>query len=207
MTVWTKLSVAAHFGGVAPDIPLFLTEMAAANPLPAAVHQGGLVAGLDLTLADDDPARVDEDSICYPTAIAPTGVELADVVQVANDHDPNSLGKQKADRKLLVDGKTVALIGAGLSYAGDVFSMSIPAQINANGVLNNAVAASFTYPYPYPTLANGYHDFADEAAVVAMTQAMEDRLETIITGGSEKKRDLEDAATQAALDAIVDDRV
>jgi uncharacterized membrane protein len=81
--------------------------------------------------------------------------------------------------------------------------------MNANRCLNNGVAASFDYTapgYPYPTITNGYHSFVNEAAIVAMAQAMEDRLEAIITGGSALKRDLEDAVDQAALDAVVDSR-
>ena len=65
-----------------------------------------------------------------------------------------------------------------------------------------------TYPYPYSTLegtdATGFHEFAASQEVVEMATAMKDRLCDLIAGGSELKRDIYNAADQAALDAIVD---
>jgi hypothetical protein len=179
-------------------------EIVADATFPVAVYKGGATVGVDAT---QDPMTVDADAVCVPTELAPNGGELSALVAVAAAHDPTGLPCQKKARALEVDGHTQALIGAGLTYQGKLFSMSTAAQHNWLAVKAAGAAAGLSYPYKVPVMSNsGYYTATDEAAMIAVADAMRDRIADVVEGGAVLKADIWDAADQAALDAVVDTR-
>lgn len=206
-TAWTKLSVATHFGGNDPDVPEFLAELDAADPLPAATHQGGLVTCLDMTLDDDDPLRVDEDAVCIPTDIAPTGVELADLVTVANDHVPSAqLDVNKATRARQVDRRTAQLVREGFVHSAS------GATLSATPIAGLSYAAyklaPTTFPLKFKNIDNtdASISIANQGEMDSLYAEYETHLETQRESGRDLVEQIIAAVDQAALDAVADAR-
>ena len=114
------------------------------------------------------------------------------------------LSDRKAERKLEVDIQTGALIAQGFDHVSKTFSLSANAQLNWTNVYLNR--ANWSYPLEVSTLANGSHDLADQAAVESFYADGVDEVKVILDGGRTLKTDIDAAADQAALDAIVDTR-
>jgi hypothetical protein len=104
-----------------------------------------------------------------------------------------------------IDTRTEGIIAGGFTHSDKQFSLSLESQINwTNAGLN---AGALTYPYRVATnLDDDYHDFVDIAEMqTAYMEALTAKSIALITGANLKKA-LNEATTQAELDAIVDTR-
>lgn len=156
------------------------------------------------------------DGVQAPVTINTTGDALSIV------HDPalsgadettqaatvaaHGLKAAKWFKGLAVDRRTTELIAGGFTYATKQFSLSLPAQINWMDALVASGAAGFSYPYPVATLDNNYYLAADEAEMILIATAARDRRSWAVATGVALKKPIKDAADQAALDAVVDER-
>lgn len=116
------------------------------------------------------------------------------------------LASNKDERKSQIDARTSSLIAEGFTHASKQFSLALTAQANWLAVLTAGAASGLSYPHPVCAIDNTYHDAADEAEMITMaTAGMTAKASALVTGGDLKKQ-IDDAADQAAVDAIVDSR-
>lgn len=113
--------------------------------------------------------------------------------------------KAKADA---IDGKTDALIEAGFSYEGQVFSLSRQAQQNLAGLLT-AIAAGFpvTWPKTWNTLDDsGTHTVQDAAEFQLFYGTAMATVEAHLNSGTALKDQVRAAKTVEEVSAIEDNR-
>ena len=116
-----------------------------------------------------------------------------------------SFTEKKVGRKASVDLKTDALIAAGFTVDGKVFSASDTAQLKWLGMYTSR--ADLSYPVTVPTKDDTQFVSLIEAADIATYYtALLARVQTVLSGGVTLKAPIAVATDQAALDAIVDDR-
>lgn len=122
-----------------------------------------------------------------------------------NDGTPTdlTLSDYKQLRYNEIDGKTMALIAPGFTYDGKQFSLSIPAQNNWSGLHDNS--ADFIFPYDITTIDNDTYSLTS-ANLNAFWTAAKDVLEDKLGTGRALKKQIFDAADEAAVDAVVDNR-
>ena len=114
------------------------------------------------------------------------------------------LSDRKAERKGEVDLQSGALIFGGFTHSSKAFSLSANAQMNWTNVW--ADRANQTYPYEVSTANDEAYDFTDAAEIDTFYHVGKTRLELVLGEGRQLKIDIDAAADQTALDAIVDTR-
>jgi len=118
-----------------------------------------------------------------------------------------SLGNQKSDKITAIDVQTMVLIAGGYTYDAKQFSLSALAQVSLVGLHSRAQAnAGLAYPIHVSTIADEDYSLADLAAIEGLYNAAFDRVRVIKEAGTSLKQDINDAADQAVLDAVVDNR-
>ena len=133
--------------------------------------------------------------------------QITSFTNVCNAHDENNLERQKRDKLFAIDQKTIYLISQGYTHNSKQFSLSILAQTSLNGLYSRAKNdLLLSYPVEISTATDEQVDLADAAAVEAQYNAAFDRVRDLKEGGTNLKQAVKDAADQAALDAVVDDR-
>ena len=163
----------------------------------------------DFSVANDFDALIETQVALNEGTIPPDGVPL-DQIEVVNGNfavmsDIRRLPARKSARKLGVDIRTQTLIAEGFTHASKIFSLSLAAQINwTNAGLN---PTALIYPYRVSTKDDlDFHDFADATEMqIAYGVALTIKANHL-TAGADLKKDINDATTQAALDAVVDTR-
>lgn len=138
-------------------------------------------------------------------AVPPTPVRPVAPVLVPPPAVVFPLEDHKRNRKTLVDDKTDALIAAGFTVDGKVFSASDAAQLKWLGMFTSR--ASLSYPVTVPTIDDTeFVSLVTATDVETYYNALLARIQTVLTGGVLLKGQIAAAATKAELDAIVDNR-
>jgi hypothetical protein len=121
-----------------------------------------------------------------------------------------SLDDKKAAKMAAIDLKTMQLIAGGFTHASKQFSLSVYAQIKVMGlrvgILSGDIVDPTDYPIDVSAMDETDYEIPDETDAKAYFKAGLDRVKDTVTVGSELKQDCLDAADQAALDLVVDNR-
>lgn len=117
-----------------------------------------------------------------------------------------TLDELKAAKKLEIDTKTDQLIEAGIIHNSVDFKINLEKEITALG-LNSARMAGADMAGKKFRAKDQTYTFVDTADFDAWFNAAFTRVESLLISGSELKDQVDAAADQAALDAIVDNRV
>jgi hypothetical protein len=116
-----------------------------------------------------------------------------------------TLPELRTAKLLTIDAKTTRLIAGGFVVSSKTFSASDAAQLKWLGMYTSRT--SLTYPVLVPTKDDSeFVELADAAAVETYYNALLARVQAVLTGGTALKQQIAAAASQVALDAIVDDR-
>jgi len=111
----------------------------------------------------------------------------------------------KATRRNLIDYQSGVLIAGGFTYDSTQFSLSANAQINWTNVHQNR--ANWSYPLKVSIFAlSGEYSLTNQTTVENFYNTGIQRVKTILDGGRQLKIDINNAADQTELDAVVDDR-
>ncbi len=130
-----------------------------------------------------------------------TGNTLSEMTQAEKDLAYFDINK--SSRYLQIDGKTDALIIQGFTYDSKVFSLSLSAQMNFNALKNES--SEFTWPVEITTISNDTYSLT-LANLNAFWRTGKVALKGDLDTGRALKKQIFDATTQAAVDAIVDTR-
>lgn len=104
-----------------------------------------------------------------------------------------------------VDRKTKKLFSLGFPYAGKTFSLSVSAQNKWLSLYT--LKDDHTYPIYVPTLDDKeIYQIDDAADLVSIYNAMNARITALVQGDNSLKKQIRDATTAAAVNAIVDSR-
>ncbi len=148
------------------------------------VDQAGLVALIDSQQWAEVPA----------STIAPRPV-----------YQPPPLSTLKANRVKTVDIRTGVLIAGGFTVDGKVFSASDTAQLKWLGMYTSRTALS--YPVTVPTKDDSeFVSIINTSEIETYYNTLLARIQAVLSGGVTLKAQIVGAASQAALDAIVDNR-
>lgn len=164
------------------DIEKLKSEILAAN----------CVTGLSGIIAQGDVLEI----LC--------GVTNQDVLNsVVHDHIAISLSDKKAAKIIAIDERTDAIISNGFTFDGNRFSLSIQAQMNWSALFSMQSLMSF--PIGVTTLDNTTYSlsFANLIPFIGTGMAV---VKNAIGSGRALKIAADNAADQAALDAVVDSR-
>lgn len=112
----------------------------------------------------------------------------------------------KTEKKLEIDRKTDQLIEAGITHNSVEFKINLEKEITALG-LNSARMAGADMAGKKFRAKDQTYTFVDTADFDAWFNTAFARVESLLVSGSELKDQVDAAADQAALDAIVDNRV
>ena len=114
------------------------------------------------------------------------------------------LSSYKTNKYNAIDAKTGYLVvSAGFTYDGVVFSTSLNAQKNWSDLKYSK--STFTFPKNISTKAHGTYALA-EANVDAFWLAGKDVIDPLLDAGRALIQAITDAANEAAVDAVVDNR-
>ncbi len=102
-----------------------------------------------------------------------------------------------------IDGKTVSLIAAGFSFDSQAFSLSSSAQMNWSTLKDQE--AEFTWPVEVSTKDNNAYSLT-QANLTAFWTAGRDATKGHLDTGRALKKSVFDAADEAAVNAVVDNR-
>lgn len=183
----------------------------------APVGTGMVVVVLDIDSADDydetawirDPDLGAVDGVpielwkLIGEAVEPMDAGEAASVQTA------ALEVRKAERRAEIDARTRELIAQGFAHAGKTFSLSREAQIYFSNMF--IARAILTAQGAFPLRINTHddldtHDIADEAEVATLYTIAVATVKAHLGSGTEMKRAVRAATTQAELDAMADER-
>jgi len=144
--------------------------------------------------------------IIFPDEISAGEKTILDgiVADQKSNYIANQLAKNKTFRLAIIDFRTKELILDGFTYDSEAFSLSQEAQINAHGLMISA--AGLSYPVKVTTKSDGEYSFVDAAAIAAYYGAGLTQKKTHIDSGRSLKISCNDAADQAALDLVIDNR-
>lgn len=117
-----------------------------------------------------------------------------------------TLDDLKASKKVSIDAKTDVLIEQGITHNSVEFKINLEKEITALG-LNSARMAGADMAGKKFRARNQTYTFVDTADFDIWFNAAFTRVESLLISGSELKDQVDAAADQAALDAIVDNRV
>ncbi len=154
-----------------------------------------------------NPADATEVKVSFPSAVSNEGT----LDTAVSDHKAafNPVNAQKRGRKREINGRTRELLDDGVDVGGgDIISASPRAQANMERQHRNRGNASIvTYTLRFPFVDDsGYHSVAGAPALDTLYTTYMAAVQLVIKGGYDLKRDIEDASTQVALDAVVDSR-
>jgi hypothetical protein len=143
---------------------------------------------------NDSGHQISTESVC----IVQPGV-------VVNDGSPKdlSLGEYKTLRFNEIDAKTNALLSDGFTFDGQVFSLSVPSQINWTTL--HEQQGAFTWPVSVSTKNNNTYELA-LGDIEAFWVAGRDRVIDVLSSGRALKKLVFDAATESEVDSIIDNR-
>jgi len=102
-----------------------------------------------------------------------------------------------------IDGKTLALIDGGFTHDGQVFSLSVFAQMNWHTLKNQT--GEFTFPKNVSRKNNTKHSLS-QANVDTLWDDGKVFIENILDVGRNLKQDVFDADDETEVDAVVDGR-
>lgn len=133
--------------------------------------------------------------------------EMTQAEKDAVDDDPaGELGILKTQRYLEIDTRTQELIAAGFVHDSKTFSLSLNAQHNWHSLLTVADKQWLTFPVTVSTFDNDEYSLANVAALDNFAQAGFNAVFGHLTSGRDLKKQIFDATTKAAVDAVVDTR-
>ncbi|MBW1635269.1 MAG: hypothetical protein JRJ68_03240 [Deltaproteobacteria bacterium] len=118
-------------------------------------------------------------------------------------HDPYDMAKHKEECYGKVDKRTAELISNGFMFDGKTFSLSIYAQNNWNTIHDNK--ADFTFPFEITTKDNDIYDL-NEVDVDSFWNTAVGTVATHWGTGRGLKKQIFDAQTKEAIDAVTDNR-
>jgi hypothetical protein len=136
-------------------------------------------------------------------------VEMTDEEKIAKDElIRGPLEEQKKIRREDINARTVALINVGYEYppgSGTFYSLSDTAQRNLAEL--DKIRDALNYPFKMASIDDSFvASVADAAEVNARYTAGLGRIQWAYATGNNLKSDINAAATQAELDAIIDNR-
>jgi len=117
--------------------------------------------------------------------------------------DSINLEENKAALIKKIDKKTQYLISQGFSFDGKQFSLSEPAQINWLGL--KTLEDVITWPIEITTKSDGSYSLA-QSNLIFFLGTGKATIKAYIDSGRNLKTAINDAITQAGLDAVVDGR-
>lgn len=122
------------------------------------------------------------------------------------------LEDNRAAKILVIDRQTMVLIAGGFTHATKQFSLSLAAQAKITGLrvgilTGDIVDGAPDYPLNVSAMDQTDYEIPNEADAKLYFKAGLDRVKALVTAGTELKQSCLDAADQAALDAVVDNRV
>jgi hypothetical protein len=126
--------------------------------------------------------------------------------RTAVDDSVPYLNPLKAKRYGEIDLKTQALIAVGFTYDSNQFSLSLPAQHNWHGLLMAADKTWVTFPFVISTIDNNEYTLPTVAACNQFVRDGFDVVKGHLESGRSLKKQVFDATTKAAVDAVVDNR-
>lgn len=132
-----------------------------------------------------------------------TGVAHGAAPATRLDVSQMSLDDYKLEKNQVIDHKTQELIGAGFTFDSEVFSLSIPAQINWNTLKNSA--ADFTWPMDVTTIDDAAYSLSLANLGNFWGTAMI-TVKTHLDSGRALKASVNAATDKAGVDAVVDSR-
>lgn len=140
-----------------------------------------------------------------------TGDVVSEMNQSEKDtEDASSLGALKISRYAEIDSRTAELIAVGFEYpvsSGDIFSLSLEGQSNIHGAYTSRNLTEFTYPVKWLTKDDGSSiSLTDAAAIEDFFLGALSTIRGHKDSGSDLKEQIRNAATKAAVDALVDTR-
>lgn len=169
------------------DAPALTAELVAAG-----------VAVFGLSLAELDP-----DALAVEVA---DGTAKATVDAVVGAHG-DTLDEYKEKRAKTIDVRTVELIDLGFSYAGKVFSLSVPAQVKLSGLNQARLEMSLTYPIRWNTIDDlDAYDLQNAVDVNAFYMTALGTVRAHLDSGTALKDAIRAAVDKAGVDAVVDNR-
>lgn len=130
-------------------------------------------------------------------------IDQAVLDSVIHNHVAVSLSDNKADKIITIDDRTDAIIAAGFLFDGNRFSLSIQAQMNWSALFSMQSLISF--PIGVTTLDNTTYSLSIGNLIPFIGTGMT-VVKTAIGSGRALKIAVNNAADQAALDAVVDTR-
>lgn len=148
----------------------------------------------------------------WPPRIHPLGTDRATIVADLEEHLRDEgrtgfgLGDYKTEKMELCDLEcSRRFVAVGVEYpaaSGKFFSLSVPAQLNLNGLRHGRARLSF--PYRISTVDNqDSHQLADVADCDAFYDAAFDAKAALIAGVNAAKESVRVAVDVAAVDAAV----
>ena len=148
------------------------------------------------------------------TSVFPAEIDadqIADFQAAVDAHVATNLDAQRRDKLAAIDYQTMVLIAPGFTHDAKQFSLSINAQLKWTELVAGIAAGLIVDPTDYPidvsALDESKYVLADEVEAKAIAKACGDRVKYILTEGTDLKDDAKNAVDQAALDAVVDNRV
>lgn len=125
--------------------------------------------------------------------------------------DVIDLPAYKVARNLAVDVQSVALIGDGFTHESKVFSLSERAQAKLMelriGILaGDIVDGAPHFPKSVSAIDDTKYALVDTADAGVFVKAGFDRMDAVLTAGTDLKQSVLDAADQPAVDAVTDSR-
>ena len=133
---------------------------------------------------------------------------IVEMTQAEQDAvDAARLPELKVAKSAAIDARTAELIAQGFAYDGEVFSLSLCAQSNLEGIYPVRNEAGVSWPIQWSTLDNAaVYSIPDAAAFEAFYFAALGTKRARLDSGNALKAQVAAAASKAEVDAVEDNR-
>lgn len=132
--------------------------------------------------------------------------EMTQTEKDAIDDASANLDSLKQSRYAGIDDKTQDLISSGHTFSSKQFSLSENAQRYITGLKQAVDASILTPPIDVTTMDDDTYALADTAAVTSFYSNALGTMKTHLDSGRALKKQIYDATTKSAIDAITDSR-
>lgn len=127
---------------------------------------------------------------------APPGWSVPTQAQI----DAYLLGVAKADKIKVLEGDLGAFEDAGCLYSGDTFDLTNSGSINL--AVKRGLSGGAANKFKFCDVENVLIDFANQAAFDNFSEALSDEKDRIMVYYNSKKKEINDCANVAAVDAV-----
>lgn len=159
-----------------------------------------------LKLYIPDAALLTSDNLNYHQKTSGAGTSISDYTLIDDLRMPKIIAQDAIDTntRYLIGGPN----GLGFIHDDHYFSMSSWNQINLLGLYSATAVLTFPVGWSARTLEGVYVEYSlvDIAAANSLFLAGLSRKKAIMSDGNTLKTQIEDATTQAEIDAVTDDR-